>query len=318
MKMLLKFLVLNKRQIYPELLRVYVILRMSAYNIIFGVIFIFCASIGTPLNLANSIYYIRSKLTLDSLIYRCITINDMIICINGFFLAVTSLNPDLKGVFGLTIMCKVWIILWEWIMKNSIFFTLMLSITRTIRLVKPFCIIRIRTISVILIIMVIVHVAVPAAIQYSNEMTYVPQFGWCIPESEEETVAGVLLRSNIVLSNILLYIILPVLIVSISCVISCVTLLLKRQISTVNVNVKASVMIVILTFAILVFNIHILVYTFTARREANYFLKFRFFFIITVVMNSTVNPIILLWRTTKVMLPHFRCDLCFRSAPRTN
>ena len=316
MKMLLKFLVLNKRRIYPELLRVYVILRMSAYNIIFGVIFIFCASVGTPLNLANSIYYIRSKLTLGSLIYRCITINDMIICINGFFLAVTSLNPDLKSVFGLTIMCKVWIILWEWIMKNSIFFTLMLSITRTIRLVKPFCLIRIRTISVILIIMVIVHVAVPAAIRYSNEMTYVPQFGWCIPESEEETVA--LLRSNIVLFNILISIILTVLIVSISCVISCVTLQLKRQISTANVNIKASVMIVILTFAILVFNIHILVYTFTARREANYFLKFKFFFIITVVMNSTVYRIILLWRTTKVMLPHFRCDLCFRSAPRTN
>ena len=82
-------------------------------------------------------YFLRRRKSAATTVYRVITITDAISCLNAYPVIGTLLNNRDPGPFSQYYFCQFWGITWEPLPYFSVFLVLLISVLRTVGLVKP-------------------------------------------------------------------------------------------------------------------------------------------------------------------------------------
>ena len=108
-----------------------------------GVLLILCFLFGTILNSFALAYFSKTKTkTLAEKLYTMISGVDLCTSIAQTPVILTLLNLRLPFAFSSRVFCGVWIFVFEYLQRVSIYLIVLLSVTRTIAIVLPFTIIR--------------------------------------------------------------------------------------------------------------------------------------------------------------------------------
>ena len=119
---------------------------------VLGALCVACLLLGAPSNLTALIYFSkkRSRDT-PTLLYVTITLTDTVTCVLVTPVAITLFLGRSPGMFGSFTACNVWGLLWEIQPYYSVFLVFMLTILRTVSLVKPLFVIKTRRVFAVLI-----------------------------------------------------------------------------------------------------------------------------------------------------------------------
>ena len=103
-----------------------------------GTLCLTCLLIGTPSNLTALIYFSkkRSRDT-PTLLYVTITLTDTVTCLLVTPVAISMFSGREPGLFSNSTFCNFWGMLWEIQPYYSVFLVFMLTVLRTVSLVKP-------------------------------------------------------------------------------------------------------------------------------------------------------------------------------------
>ena len=289
-------------------------------DIFYGTLCCICFLIGVPGNVAALTYFLNRKPDVSAVLYRIITLNDILICLSVFPAGISFLSGRMPGfLFGTHVMCYAWVYVWLLNLRLSVFLVLVLSCSRTYSLLRPFGERRPRSVVIIVIMYFLVQLGVTVAFQsYRKTKTiYVEEMGIC----------GVVLAGNTPQKKgftIFLEIfnqvdaIAPIFVVIFSGLISSVVLLKadpsgsSNIIALKNSRNKATVTILLFSAVYAIFNVpvvaskilyHIDIFTgykfnfhsFDYDREYYYYFE-NFTFTLSVALNSTLNPVLYLWR----------------------
>ena len=194
-----------------------------------GSICCLCFLIGTLGNIVSFLYFKSKKRDISNVIYMLITANDIVISITVLPVGISFLSQGKPGlIFGNKYGCVAWQGVWEMAISLSVFLVLCLCITRTISLLTPFRRQKIKYLAVAVVMYVGINL-IKWAILNSFSGIYVlftPSHSRCIMsvkdpdrKSEIKTVSAL---QNISFTA-------PALVVSISCAISVIVILTRRN-----------------------------------------------------------------------------------------
>ena len=150
-----------------------------------GSILLFCLIFGTTSNLLALIYFIRIKSkSLAEKLYTTISFFDFNTSIVQTPVMISLLCGREPVLFLSRVVCGIWIVLFEYLQRGSIFLIVLLSVTRTLAIVRPFAVINERAVmvsiipySILLLADVIVGMLAP---QIDQTFYYLFDFGYAI------------------------------------------------------------------------------------------------------------------------------------------
>ena len=111
----------------------------QAADITYGLICCLCFFFGTLGNLSSFIYFRSKKRDISNVIYMMITINDAAISLTVLPVGISFFSDRKPGIlFGSEYGCAAWVYVWNIAVTISIILVMCLSISRTISLLRPF------------------------------------------------------------------------------------------------------------------------------------------------------------------------------------
>ena len=276
---------------------------------IFAVIVIICLIIGLPGNALALKYFLSQTKDLATCIYIFTTINDMLICATSFPVILSFVNQRDAVIFGNFTFCAIWGIVWKILPFLSVFLVAVLSLTRTLLLLKP-----LRAINKHYVIAVICGYGLfittirilPNLLDY-GDYVYNSKGVYCW---EERYFTWYKTAANVISILLLAFPIIPIIV---SCGVSTYLVLSSIRVSNNNTNINtlrktATVTIVMFTVVYIIFNIpnfvnYVIYITCLVNNdytiyntESLYFYAWNFTYIICVVANAGANPVIYFWR----------------------
>ena len=286
-----------------------------AADITYGLICCSCFLVGTVGNLASFLYFKSKRKDISSVIYRMVTINDILISLAILPMGVSLWSSRRAGAwFGNEYGCGAWFYLWETAVAFSVFLVLCLSTTRTISLLKPFKRLKVRylVLAVVTYLLLTLAVLIRANMLQGAEVIYFPWYIRCELYFTLQPDETILLTLEVF--RILAYVA-PVFVVTSSCIISAV-LLTRRNEEMRQKELQQSrnsATITILLFALLygvcniplVVNLVLLTYSGHTNNMEWYYNLHRFdtqnyYFSamsnLLIAANSAANPILYFWR----------------------
>ena len=299
-------------------------LDFSPYvDTIFGTICILIFLIGTFGNIFSFSYFISKKRDISNVIYRCITVTDLALCVAVLPVGISFCSQRKPGlIFGNAYTCLAWAFLWKTGIGSSYFLVMCLSISRTWSLFRPFDEQKVRYFLLAKIghLVTTLVVLIRLEILVSMENKFIPSRGHCdwiipsqvIPEEHHMIFVMGMWRSVFCLA--------PAFVVTICCIISGI-LLTKSNKTIRQRNLRASryrATVTILLFALLygVCNIPLVFeYIFKtysrSKNDMNWYRELYKFDTqlyyynatntLLIAANSAANPILYFWR-----MPHLR------------
>ena len=266
---------------------------MILSNAIFGISAWLCCVIGTIGNFLILTYFLHKRKagnkSTSNIIFICVNSVDILLCVLISFIGYSHLNDGVNAWFENELFCNLWGVLWNVLIRISIYLIAVLSITRAVSLVFPFKKIKriyITMAIVIYILLQLIQGTVP--FWYGVTYGYYSYFrlcGWTISKIAEAGSLGYII---IYFIFIVLEFILPLFPIVGSCALSiyylrnnrtsfsqksdterkrtsngidinCETVRRNRKASII-IKRKASVTIVLLTLVYITFNIPVVVY----------------------------------------------------------
>ena len=297
----------------------------SASNIVLGTLCIVIFSVGTLANIFTLIYFTLCKgyKSTSQLLYLCINSVDIMICVLTLPMAVSYLQGRTAGMFQWSVFCNVWGVLWNITIRLSVFLIALLSITRTVKLLKPMRHMKHRYIlgiAVMYLLAMLLQACIPFYynIQYSYK-PYLVLSTWSVRD-----VFELHSKSSTAIKILLVHVemILPLFPVTICCVVTIIALRrshtqLSQQGSNPTqsrVKAAATVTIVVLTLNYIIFNLPLAVYIITGQVEELYpntsewrsnffgwdaragYITNHVVTKLSVGLNSLINPGLYFWR----------------------
>ena len=288
-----------------------------------GALCLTCLLLGTPSNLTALIYFSKKRARdTPTLLYVVITLTDTVTCVLVTPVAVTMFSGRNPGVFGSFTLCNVWGLLWEIQPYYSVFLVFMLTVLRTVSLVKPLFVIKTRRVFAVLIgyyLFLVVRFIVGLAAN-QGRYRYEAKDGYPYNHftnpwfAQWDIVAGVTLLAF------------PIIPVAVSCVMSvyivrsstsaCQEEVTSRRGRKRNSKHRATTTILLLTTIYIVFNIpvfinyiRLLIIVFGSSHQDflnpdgnNKFVhaySWLFTYIMSVALNALVNPIVYFFRMVR-------------------
>ena len=116
-------------------------------NYTFAVVYIVCMLVGLPGNLMSLQYFITcarqstttGNKTFFNNLYILTSLTDLVICATLPPVIVSFVYQRGAGWFACALFCQLWGVLWEMLPYISVFFVGLMSISRTVVLIKPLC-----------------------------------------------------------------------------------------------------------------------------------------------------------------------------------
>ena len=233
---------------------------------VYGVIGSACFAVGTIGNLITLTYFVtKTNRSISTLLYVCISLTDTIISILILSVGISNFMGGDPGLFSNKLYCNIWGLVWNIAARMSVFLVGVLSISRTISLIYP-----LRKISrkhiiipcVIYFVILIIQSTIPYwyGVQYRYDKN-IHSCTWYFTDifdrySMEHKILYFVL--------VLLEYVIPAIPIISSCLIS--VYILRRSISTVGqtntgkIKINATVTIILLTIAYIVFNVPSCIY----------------------------------------------------------
>ena len=245
-----------------------------------------------------------------SLIFLIITIIDVCTCILALPVAITYATANSDIIFGSWEFCSIWAALNNLTTLTSVFLVGVLSVSRTVLLLKPECKISTRTFWLIAIpyLALILTSVSTLPLWYPNiSYVYNATLGFCIMDSRNRD-------ETLYFKLISIYLFFPIFPVIGSCILSTLKLrnslkLTNRENRITTVKLKATRTIILVTLVYIVFNIPIFIYLsiwyhnpnilkegLSVRGNALLRLSLD---IISVGLNAAINPLIYLLTSEK-------------------
>lgn len=280
-----------------------------------GIFWCLCFLVGTLGNTTSFIYFKSKKRNISSVIYMFKTANDIVISITALPVGISFLSKRSPGIiFGSKWGCVAWYCIWEMAVPTSVFLVVCLSVARTISLLRPFKLQKIRYLVVVVVVYIVVSLTRivviyamdnlgVAFIVYNNQCRV---FFNCMFDKEQ--YIAMYISNNIEYTA-------PVLVVAVSCVISAVVL--TRRNKTVQQRElqesRKRATVTILLFALLygICNIpmvvHYIIFTIflSTKNRERYIDLYQFDssayfriagFTLFLAGNSAANPVFYYWR----------------------
>ena len=139
--------------------------------------FFFLSTIGNSLAFR---YFVSRPKNLPTILYICITVVDMGTGMAHFPVAGTLLNHRKPWLFKLKEFCIFWTIFFSLLQKFSMFLVMLLTVSRTIKIVYPFAEVRKRAVIAVLILYGIFLLASDIAVtQYGINFFYSKDCAYC-------------------------------------------------------------------------------------------------------------------------------------------
>lgn len=317
-------------------------------NYTFAVVYITCMVVGLPGNVISLQYFITcarqtntsgNKAFFNNL-YILISLVDLVICATLPPVIVSFLYQRAEGWFACALFCQLWGALWEMLPYISVFFVGLMSISRTIVLIKPLCQLSTKLqwgLTIGYVLFLILRTVCPI---WLDAATY--EYVWSDVYCYELPTADWSYKFNSISRSLTLAA--PVIPICISCTTSYAIIMLnerkqmksrrpskarlplcksngKPELSPLKKSspMNATMTILIFTIAYIVFNIPVFVnyllmsiagwskncvsdcYHKTYRNHpALIWYSWNFTYITCVALNSTVNPVIYYWRMPSV------------------
>ena len=190
---------------------------------------IFCFVIGTIGNILALIYFANKRKDLPTKIYILMTITDTISCMLVIVVGQSFLNERRPGWFKKSWVCDIWSTVWNVTPYFSVFLVLVLSVVRTISLVRPFGTVSHKLILAIVFVYLVyltARVLLPEILNLSKHI-YDDEFQQHIYCGVKFNTFGLLYKYQI-WSNVI-QLTAPVIPIIASCVISCYCVLKSRK-----------------------------------------------------------------------------------------
>ena len=105
-----------------------------------------CFIFGTLGNFFSFLYFMQKVKKTPALIYTMITINDIVISVFMFPMALSYFSDRQPLLFSSDFFCNMWGVLWLVIFRLSVYFVVLMSVSRTLCMMFPFQKIRSSTI----------------------------------------------------------------------------------------------------------------------------------------------------------------------------
>ena len=296
----------------------------------FSLVSVFCFCVGVPTNFFSLTYFIkknRNRPSYISILYILMNAVDLMICVFCFPKAMSSLSGGKELFFSVEFLCSAWGYLWQILIRLSVFSVGLMSIYRTISLSLPFVKLSKRHIfipGIGYLVIQMVQQSIPW--WFGQGYNYNGYFGicmWAVWFDFKSVEAKVMYIAFIFLPFIL-----PLFPIVISCLISIVKL--RKDSKTCESGPKnannefavramrrkraATITIVLLTVAYIVFNLpyclwmlEILVNVLSEGKTSilqswfndstpYYNEIYNFIFVFLIPLNSTINPLIYIFR----------------------
>ena len=302
-----------------------------------GSILLFCLIFGTTSNLLALIYFIRIKSkSLAEKLYTTISFFDFNTSIVQTPVMISLLCNREPVLFLSRVVCGVWIILFEYLQRASIFLIVLLSVTRTLAIVRPFAVIKERAVmvsiipySILLLADVIVGMSAP---QIDQTFFYLFDFGYAIKGFHLKLgdEAGLNVQTNFMhVQNLIhsLEVIIPSIVVFVSFVLALIKLQsLPTQTSSQKKLHRASLTISLATAVFLTCNIPFFVLLSIEFYDSN-FLKddpilrrspiavahlWSISKVVFVSLNASINPVLYFFRIRRFQRWVLSLTLCRR------
>lgn len=150
-----------------------------------GSILLFCLVFGTTSNVLALVYFVRiTSKSLAEKLYSAISFFDLTISIVQTPVMISLLCNREPMMFLSRAVCGIWIVLFEYLQRISIYMIVLLSVTRTLAIVRPFAEIKERVVmisvipySLFLLADVLIGVSTP---QIDQTFYYLFDFGYAI------------------------------------------------------------------------------------------------------------------------------------------
>jgi hypothetical protein len=300
-----------------------------------SVVSVFSFCLGTPSNLLSLAYFAVkywNKPTNVCLLYMFMNTVDLMICLLCLPMAITDLSDGKELFFSVSFLCSVWGYLWQILTRLSVFSVGLMSVCRTISLSLPFVRLSKRHLLIpaaVYLVILMVQQSVPWWFGWHYFPMYAIKIcGWSIwfdMKSVEYKAMYII--------QIMLPFILPLFPIVISCLVSVIKLK-SNSTNFVSGSIKgesdhveqakknkrsATITIIILTVTYIIFNVpcclvtfddgvyylsegksHVIRSWFNEKSVPYYQETFYFITIHTIILNSTVNPIIYIVRIKKL------------------
>ncbi|XP_063692451.1 tachykinin-like peptides receptor 86C [Bolinopsis microptera] len=282
-----------------------------------GSLLFVCALVGIPGNIFGLFYFnFKTRRDRVTLLYIVICGVDTMTSFSHLPVAIALFRGRKPGVFNNHLFCALWESLYTILQKTSIFLVLLLSVSRTIAIVKPFYKIRIITVMCSLLAYVFILILIPV-VQYvviplRGEFKYSWDGAYCYYNFEMKFEHAV----NLVMVG------LPPILTFISFLVSIIRLTADRKKvgpgakakETQKWKYRASVTIVLFTTLFLVCNLPLFInmlHNMTTRffgvdYPGVYFgTRFMYWYswhvakMESVVVNAALNPVLYFWRMSK-------------------
>ncbi|KAL5265660.1 hypothetical protein ACHWQZ_G006397 [Mnemiopsis leidyi] len=286
---------------------------MNSVDLVIAVICFVSFVVGVPANVISLKYFLRKNYYNSTCIYIAVVILDILTCVMVLPVGL-SLAADRKSLlFSSQTFCCVWGITWEFIPYYSVFLVFCLSTLRTFNLLKPFVIVRRRTVIGVMIfyaVFLIGRQLLGVALGYSD-YEYQQDSGYCWNHINDTRYQV----SDVIFSSLQLAF--PIIPITASCITSTSIMIFSARatrVSTVLTKMKreATTTIIIVTLVYIVFNLpvflnyirYIVAVYFTDKEfldgdDSSEFLQkyiWLLTYVITVTLNSLVNPFVYLFR----------------------
>jgi hypothetical protein len=289
-------------------------------DILYGTTCCLCFLVGVPGNIASLIYFMYRKRDVSTVLYRIITLNDFLICLCVLPAGISFLAGRTPGfLFGNDILCNAWVYVWVLNLRLSVFLVVVLCCSRTYSLLNPFGERRCRSVALIVGFYFAVQLGVTVAFQsYRKTKTvFVEEMAICgvilAGTSPKKKGFTIFLEIFILVDHVA-----PIFVVIASSVVSTVVLFRSESSGTSNVialkQSRSRATITILLFAAVygIFNIPVVIskilyyidiftqykfnfHAFEYDEEFYYYFE-NFTYTLSVALNSTINPLLYLWR----------------------
>ncbi|KAL5267826.1 hypothetical protein ACHWQZ_G004765 [Mnemiopsis leidyi] len=288
-------------------------------DITLAVLCFLCVLLGIPANLLSLNYFMRKTSNISTCIYIAITTTDFITCFMVLPVGL-SLSARRHGMmFSDKIFCSLWGLFWEFIPYYSAFLVFSLSALRTFALIKPFVRIRNKKVVRVLVgygVFLITRQVLGVGLGYSH-YKFQPNTTYCWNQATDTNFQ----ITDAVFSCLQLAF--PILPITVSCVTSSLVITLSdknSQQSLWAMKRKATVTIIIFTLVYLVFHVPVFInYTrfiislyWTGRFHQGVFFEqyvWLMTYVMTVAVNSLVNPAVYLFRMSRFKTEVFKMVL---------
>ena len=270
---------------------------------------LFVFSVGVPGNISAFTYFLLRRRDIPTTLHTILSGVDSLICIFILPVALSLASNREPVLFGSQVICTLWGAVWTWAPYMSVFLIAILSITRTLVLLRP-----LRTISRKCILMVVVAYAIWIAARMVTPMivegplyTYMNTSVECMWESQSN------LLNDFSLITVILFLAPPVIPIMVSCIISSFVIL--DSIKNIHAGAagrdrkrSATITIVILTMTYLFLNFPLFLYLsgytyfFITHRKEGWFSDtfdnylWNIVYIILIGVNSLANFIVYICR----------------------